>query len=313
MPPCPAFEGSHYLGPEPSLRMPLCTNTPIRQYTNTPTHACCLWLSPGAAEPLPQPGCTARLPEELRRATIAMEMEENGNLLCLRSLAGFTIRSPGVQLGGVVSAKVMGGYSAWALRLPTVLSILLRRFCSSGWGAGMSTRSLAGCLLLFPISGGLYFYFSLLGEIDLFYTFITRALLPFSLSAAGAMRDDVPHYLYFGSSGHADQRAALSSFLGLSVLAWLWYEGSLKRLISLAHLSGILAYGSLWWAATCWLIINHNAIGNCLQMMVAESSRAYGGGKLPMKLVEHLFMFPLDAVKRPLPCSLPSGKPSYAQ
>ena len=280
-------------------------NTPIHQYTYTRLLSLAsllvllsLFLNLGV-----QPVYL----EEPRRATIAMEMEENGNFIVPTQFGEFYYKKPPVFNWVVwASAKVMGGYSAWALRLPTVLSILFtsvllfwlgRRYVNPefGWLSA----------LLFPISGGLYFYFSLLGEIDLFYTFITFAgfaalfhfqqqgrygmmfLITYTLAAVGTLTKGLPSVL----------------FLGLSVLAWLWYEGSLKRLISLAHLSGILAYGLL----VCGYLLayhQYNAIGNYLQMMVAESSERTVAENGLMKLVEHLFMFPLDTVKDLLPGGL---------
>ncbi|MCO6475635.1 MAG: glycosyltransferase family 39 protein [Phaeodactylibacter sp.] len=245
--------------------------------------------------------------EEPRRATIAMEMEENGNFIVPTQFGEFYYKKPPVFNWVVwTSAKVTGGYTAWALRLPTVLSIIFtsvllfwlgRRYVNPefGWLSA----------LLFPISGGLYFYFSLLGEIDLFYTLVTFAgfatlfhfqqqgryrwmfFLTYALAAVGTLTKGLPSVL----------------FLGLSVLAWLWWEGELKRLLSLAHLAGILVYGAL---VGGYLLAYHqyNDIGNYLQMMVAESSERTVAENGLLKLLEHIFMFPLDTIKDLLPGGL---------
>jgi len=245
--------------------------------------------------------------EEPRRATIAMEMEENGNFIVPTQFGEFYYKKPPLFNWVIwTSAKAMGGYTAWALRLPTVLSVILTSLLLYGLGRRYVNPEFGWLsALLFPISGGLYFYFSLLGEIDLFYTFVTFAgfaalfhfqqqgryglmfVVTYALAAVGTLTKGLPSLL----------------FLGLSVPAWLWHEGELKRLLSLAHLAGILAYGAL---AGGYLLAYHqyNDIGNYLQMMVDESSERTVAENGVWKLVEHIFMFPLDTIKDLLPGGL---------
>ena len=245
--------------------------------------------------------------EEPRRATIAMEMEENGNFIVPTQFGEFYYKKPPVFNWVVwASAKAVGGYTAWALRLPTVLSIIFTSLLLFGLGrryAGLEFGWLSA--LLFPLSGGLYFYFSLLGEIDLFYTFVTFAgfaalfhfqqqgryglmfIVTYALAAVGTLTKGLPSLL----------------FQSLSVTAWLWYEGELKRLLSLAHLAGILVYGAL---VGGYLLAYHqyNDIGNYLQMMVEESSERTVAENGVLKLLEHIAMFPLDTIKDLLPGGL---------
>ena len=245
--------------------------------------------------------------EEPRRATIAMEMEENGNFIVPTQFGEFYYKKPPVFNWVVwASAKLMGGYSSWALRLPTALSVIFIALLLFGLGRRYVNPEFGWLsALLFPISGGLYFYFSLLGEIDLFYTFITFAgfaalfhyqqrrryglmfLLVYALAAVGTLTKGLPSVL----------------FLGLSIVAWLWYEGELKRLLSPAHLGGILVYGLL---VGGYLLAYHqyNDIGNYLRMMVAESSERTIAENGLLKLLEHLLMFPLDTIKDLLPGGL---------
>ncbi len=245
--------------------------------------------------------------EEPRRATIAMEMEENGNFIVPTQFGEFYYKKPPVFNWVVwASAKVMGAYSAWALRLPTVLSIILtalllfvlgRRYVNAefGWLSA----------LLFPISGGLYFYFSLLGEIDLFYTFVTfagfAALFHFQQQGRYGLMFTVTYAL--AAVGTLTKGLPSILFLGLSVLAWLWWVREWKRLLSLAHLAGILVYCAL---VGGYLLAYHqyNDISNYLQMMVAESSERTVAENGLFKLLEHLLMFPLDTIKDLLPGGL---------
>ena len=118
--------------------------------------------------------------EEPRRCMIAMEMLENGNWLVPTELGDFYYKKPPVYNWMLmISALSFGGFSELALRLPTVLSavavsvlmfFLGRKYVD--WRFGWITA------LLFPLSGGILFYFSILAEIDLFYSFVTVCRVP---------------------------------------------------------------------------------------------------------------------------------------
>ena len=279
----------------------------MHRYTDTPIHLLRLASLLALFSLFLNLGVQPVYLEEPRRATIAMEMEENGNFIVPTQFGEFYYKKPPVFNWVVwASAKVMGGYTSWALRLPTVLSAIFTSLLLFGLGRRYVNPEFGWLsALLFPISGGLYFYFSLLGEIDLFYTFVTFAgfaalfhfqqqgryglmfIITYVLAAVGTLTKGLPSVL----------------FLGLSMLAWLWYEGELKRLLSLAHLAGILAFSAL---VGGYLLAYHqyNDIGNYLRMMVAESSERTVAENGLLKLVEHLFMFPLDTIKDLLPGGL---------
>lgn len=281
------------------------TNTPMHQYTNTPIHILTTLLA--LLSLFLNLGVQPVYLEEPRRATIAMEMEENGNFIVPTQFGEFYYKKPPVFNWVVwASARVTGGYTAWALRLPTVLSIIFTSLLLFALGRRYVNPEFGWLsALLFPISGGLYFYFSLLGEIDLFYSFVTFAgfaalfhfqqqgryglmfLATYALAAVGTLTKGLPSVL----------------FLGLSVLAWLWWEGEWKRLLSLAHLAGILIYGAL---VGGYLLAYHqyNDIGNYLRMMVEESGDRTVAESGLLRLLEHLLTFPLDTVKDLLPGGL---------
>ncbi|MCO6492691.1 MAG: glycosyltransferase family 39 protein [Phaeodactylibacter sp.] len=245
--------------------------------------------------------------EEPRRATIAMEMEENGNFIVPTQFGEFYYKKPPVFNWVIwASARLTGGYTGWALRLPTVVSVILTSLLLFGLGRRYVNPEFGWLsALLFPISGGLYFYFSLLGEIDLFYTFVTFAgfaalfhfqqqgryglmfLATYALAAVGTLTKGPPSLL----------------FLGLSVLVWLWWEGEWKRLFSLAHLAGILVYGAL---VGGYLLAYHqyNDVGNYLQMMAEESGERTVAENGLLRLFGHFFLFPLHIVKDLLPGGL---------
>jgi 4-amino-4-deoxy-L-arabinose transferase-like glycosyltransferase len=238
--------------------------------------------------------------EEPRRAMVAMEMEENGNFIVPTQLGEYYYAKPPLFNWVIwASAKALGGYSGYALRLPTVLSLIAmslllfwlgRRYVNLafGWYAA----------LLFPTCVGLYFYFSLLGEIDLFYSMLTLGgfaavfhyqqqgqylrlfAVAYGLAALGTLTKGFPSVV----------------FLALSLLPWLWQAGELKRLFSWQHLLGILLFvGVVGGYALAYH--RYNDIGNYLAYMLEESGGRTAAKNGGWQLIKHFLVFPLEMAK----------------
>lgn len=238
--------------------------------------------------------------EEPRRAMIAMEMEENGNFIVPTQLGEYYYAKPPLFNWVVwASAKALGGYSGLALRLPTALSLIAmslllfwlgRRYVNLefGWLSA----------LLFPTCAGLYFYFSLLGEIDLFYSLLTLG----GFAAVFHFQQQGRYLLLFTSAYALAALGTLTKgppsvvFLGLSLLPWLWYVGELKRLFSWQHLLGILVFSAI---VGGYILAYHqyNDIGNYLSAMLAESSGRTVAENSLWKFLKHLLSFPPDMLK----------------
>ncbi len=245
--------------------------------------------------------------EEPRRAIVAMEMEENQNLIVPTLMGEFYYKKPPFfNWVLMLSAKVFGGYHAWALRFPTVLSVLFSA-CLLYWMGKRYVNLEHGRLLalLYPLSAGLLFYFSTLGEIDLFYAliciasfccifhfhqkgqYLTLFLLAYLLTAIGTLTKGLPSI----------------AFTGLTLLAWFWSEKQLKRLFSWQHLAGMLLFGLLM-SAYLWAYQQYNPLSAYLQELLAESGGRTALGNTVLDFFEHLFVFPLDTLKDLLPGSL---------
>ncbi|MCB0552238.1 MAG: glycosyltransferase family 39 protein [Phaeodactylibacter sp.] len=238
--------------------------------------------------------------EEPRRAMIAMEMEENGNFIVPTQLGEYYYAKPPVFNWVVwASSKLVGGYNAWALRLPTVLSMIATALLLFWLGRRYVNIEFAWLgALLYPTCAGLYFYFSLLGEIDLFYTLITFGSFATLFHFQQKGQYGIMFITTYALAGLGTLTKGLPSilFLGLSVLAWLWYTGELKRLFSLSHLAGILAFGSI---VGGYMLAYHqyNDIGVYLQNLLSESSERTVVENGLLKFVKHLFTFPLETIK----------------
>jgi 4-amino-4-deoxy-L-arabinose transferase-like glycosyltransferase len=238
--------------------------------------------------------------EEPRRAMVAMEMEENGNFIVPTQLGEYYYAKPPLFNWVIwASAKALGGYSGYALRLPTALSLIAmslllfalgRRYVNLafGWYAA----------LLFPTSIGLYFYFSLLGEIDLFYSMLT-------LGGFAAVFHYQQQGQYWRLFAVAYALAALGTltkgfpsvvFLALSLLPWLWQVGELKRLFSWQHLLGILVFAGIV-GGYALAYHRYNDIGSYLGYMLEESGGRTAAKNGGWELVKHFLVFPLEMAK----------------
>lgn len=268
-----------------------------------------LWLSIGLLVPamLIQLGVQPLFLEEPRRIMISLEMAENGNWWAPTEMGDFYYKKPPVfNWVLLASSWLCGGYSEFAFRLPTVVSTLLltllifllgRRYVGERFGAYSA--------LLFVTGGGILMYFSTLAEIDLLYSLITFAsfatffhyyqtrrywaafLLTYALGAIGTLTKGPPSVL----------------FLGLTIFAWLAWNRDLKRLFSLAHLTGGILYLGLL-GGYLYIYAQYNSLSNYFPGLWGQSSemtileRSFG------QLLRHLVNFPLDTIKDLMPAGL---------
>jgi 4-amino-4-deoxy-L-arabinose transferase-like glycosyltransferase len=113
--------------------------------------------------------------EEPRRAMVALEMDLSGQYVAPTLYGEFYYNKPPLWNWMILLGyKIFVSYSGLAVRFFSVLSFLLmglsiyfigKKYISDSFGAYSS--------LFFMISGDILFHFSQLGEIDLFYSYIT--------------------------------------------------------------------------------------------------------------------------------------------
>ncbi len=245
--------------------------------------------------------------EEPRRAVIAQELLHNGDLWVPTQLGEPYYRKPPLfNWVLIASTKVFGGFSEFAVRLPTVLSTLAiaaltflfgRRFVSAQLGALAAFG--------FLTSGAILFYFSLLGEIDLFFALLIYALILalYYGGAVGGYGWVFPLVYVLGAAATLSKGAPGILATGLSVLAALGYRRDLRQLFGIAHLAGVALFvllvgGYLWAYAQTASLPDH------LASMWGQSSdrTVIGTGVYP--LLMHLAAFPLDLVKNTMPGAL---------
>lgn len=245
--------------------------------------------------------------EEPRRALIAMEMAEAGNWIVPRQLGAFYYRKPPVfNWLLMVSAELLGGYSRWAIRLPTVLSLIAsglllylvgRRQVNEEFGRFWA--------LLYIFCGAIYFFFSLLGEIDLFYSLVTLSsfLAFFHFHQRGRYTAMFLSVYGLAAVGLLTKGLPAIPFLGITVLVWLYYERQLKLLLSWAHVWGVLLFmgvvgGYIALYAQYNTLINY--WGDIFGQTADRTLAHYGW----LDSLIHFFYFPLDILQASLPSSL---------
>ncbi len=244
--------------------------------------------------------------EEPRRALIALEMIYNDNYVVPTEFGEFYYKKPPVWNWVIIAGYKLFGVNEFAVRIFSVLSFLAMGFliykiCKLYIGKQQAIIS----SLFFLISVDLYFYFSLLGEIDLFYSLITFAsfltifyfyekknylllfVLTYSLSAIGFLTKGFPSVI----------------FLGLSLLTFFLYKQNFKRLFSFYHFVGIALFIAI--IGTYFLLYNHynDSIYYLSQLWSRSSKRTVLQEDL-LNLFHHSYQFPFLILKNILPATL---------
>ncbi|GAB5522972.1 MAG: glycosyltransferase family 39 protein [Roseivirga sp.] len=241
--------------------------------------------------------------EEPRRGLIALEMIFRDNWWVPTQTGDLYLRKPPLYNWTLIlSYKLFGEYSELATRVVSVVSLI---------GMGVSTFLFTRRYLGFKVavlsalgvltSVDILFYFSTLGEIDLFYSWITLMSF-FGLYHYGEKEKYWPLFLIiYGLSALGILTKGLSSvpFLGISVLVYFLYTRKFRKLFSLAHFGGIALFVFIVGGYFYMYSLYEDPSG-WWQTLVGESAGRAGSGGL----LNHLFSFPLENLKNVMPATL---------
>ncbi len=235
--------------------------------------------------------------EEPRRSFIAIEMVYNGNLWAPTQLGQLYFNKPPVFNWVLIgSAYLCGGFSEWAMRLPTVLSTLgiaglvyamCRRYVNERFGLEAGLLSIT--------SSGIFFYFSTLAEIDLFYSFITLGSF-FAIFHFDRLKKPYLLFLivYFLTAvGFLTKALPSLAFTALSLLTYFIYTRQFKRLFSLPHFLGIGLFLILSVGYYYQYAQYHDPAPFLTRLWGESSNRTVAGSGLG-QFVNHLWQFPLN-------------------
>ncbi|NRB65378.1 MAG: hypothetical protein HRU40_20570 [Saprospiraceae bacterium] len=184
--------------------------------------------------------------EEPRRTIISMEMVANQNLWVPTLLGEFYYNKPPIYNWLLIgSTRISGEWAEGALRIPNVLSLLLWavlifRVGRQQFDVLFGTYS----ALLLVCCGSFLYYFSLIAEIDLFYSLITWSSIMIIFDGVRRKK-----WLYMFSAvyslaaiGFLTKGLPSIAFAGISLLVWLIYTRSWKKLFSWQHFTGITLF-----------------------------------------------------------------------
>ncbi len=183
--------------------------------------------------------------EEPRRAVVALEMVLTGNYIVPTIMTEpYFAKPPLFNWIIIASAKLYGSFSEFAIRLPTVISLILlgliHYFVVSkylGWKIAFFSS------LSFITSGTILFYFSLLGEIDIFYSLITYLSI---ISVFWFFHRDIRlMFLFsflFASFGFLTKGFPSVLFLYVTLISYLFFENRLRLLFSIWHFVSLLIF-----------------------------------------------------------------------
>jgi len=242
--------------------------------------------------------------EEPRRAFIAMEMLENKNWI-VPTLWGqyYYFKPPLFNWILLASTGLLGGFSEYALRFPTVVSTwLLSGLLYLIGRKQLGERHGRYAAALWLCSVGVLFYFSMIAEIDLFFSLLTFCsiyaiyyfyqkqqlwtlfLVVYTLSALAFLSKGLPALV----------------FTGVSLLTFFIWKKKFWKLFHPAHFTGfallILLVGGYFYGYSFY-----NPPKDYLLTLLAQSSERTFLGAAWFNFLKHLFLFPLDFAKELLP------------
>lgn len=245
--------------------------------------------------------------EEPRRTIVAMELLENQNLWVPTLIGEYYYNKPPLYNWLLIAfGKLLGGFTEFNLRLPTVLSsfgiaalmyVAARKYWQSHQLGLLSA-------LLFLTASGVLLFFSMLAEIDLFYSLIVFGgilaiyhfgekerywplfLLVYLSCALGVLTKGLPSFV----------------FTAVSLLVYFVDKKRFKVLFYPAHFAGI-ALLSLILFAYYYQYAQYHELSQVWMRMLTESSDRTVASNTLGDFVQHLLLFPLNWIGDMAPAS----------
>ncbi len=234
--------------------------------------------------------------EEPRRALIAMEMVANGNWWFPTQLGlPYFKKPPLFNWVLILAAKVWGGFDEFPLRLVTVLSTLgIGGLVGLVMGHYVSKPAGWATACLWIAAGGILFDFSMLAEIDLFFSLLVFCCF-LSIFYFTQTRQWIWLFLLaygFAALGTLTKGLPAIVFIGLTLPGYLIFKGEWRKLLHPAHVLGIglfilLVGGYLYQYQQSY------PVQDLLKFMWSESSDRTVVNNGLARLGQHLLVFPL--------------------
>jgi 4-amino-4-deoxy-L-arabinose transferase-like glycosyltransferase len=242
--------------------------------------------------------------EEPRRGVVALEMIISGNYIVPTINGELYLNKPPIHNWLLIGLfKLTGSYAEWVVRLPTVLSLVAIALLNFYFTRKYVNHQVAlFSSLFFLTSADIYYYFSLYGEIDMFYTLIVYLQI-ISIYIFYQKRNFWLLFLvsYFLTGlGLLTKGLPSLAFQALTLLVAAIALKEFRRLFSLAHIAGITLLVAMAGGYFYWYGQYADPLA-FIAKLVDQSTQRTVMDKNLWKSIEHLFTFPFLLIRISLP------------
>jgi len=245
--------------------------------------------------------------EEPRRAIVAIEMLFSGNFIVPTEFGAFYYIKPPVWNWIIILAfKIFGSYSEFAVRFFTPVFHLLTGFLIFQYCRKyISFTTAVVASVCYLVCGDLFLYFVILGEIDIFYSYITVLML-FLIFRFDRQEKYWQMYIWtytLMAIGFLTKSFPSIAFLGVSLLALAFLKRKIKFLFHPAHFVGVFVFILIVFGYF-YVYSLYNKISSFMDVLVEHikmrtaSSHSFGD------LLANLFIFPGNFILNNFPALL---------
>lgn len=253
-----------------------------------------------------QIGIYPLIQEEPRRALIALEMDLQDNLWVPTQTGNLYYRKPPFFNWMIIlTSKIFGGYSEFAVRIWTlgshiVLSFLVFHFFKKRTQFEVAVLT----ALCYFFSVDIYFYFTNLGEIDLFYALLTSSSIMLIFYF-----DEKEKYWWLFLSVYTLTACCLLTkglsalpYTALTLLTYFVAKNKFKKVFSIQHFAGIGLFVMLL-VGYFYAYSKYADVEGWWSTLLAESVGRANQAGLGQRLIQ-VFEYPIQTIKNVLPAAL---------
>lgn len=244
--------------------------------------------------------------EEPRRAFITLEMLIRNDWIVPTELGDPYFKKPPLFNWVMIPFYQVLGYTEWAPRMITVLSLLGMGLLNWWVVRRYATRELAfWSTALFLVGGDIYFSFSTIGEIDVFYSLVTYAsiLAVFHFDRMGWLWALFMSVYALSAVGFLTKGLPSILFPLITLAAWFGWQRRWKSLFSLPHLAGLLVF-TLFVSAFFFAYAQRASLDGYVRDLWSQSSERTVVHTGVRPVFSHFIGFTIETALNILPASL---------
>jgi 4-amino-4-deoxy-L-arabinose transferase-like glycosyltransferase len=246
--------------------------------------------------------------EEPRRIIVALEMLFNNNFTVTTMFNETWYDHPPLwNIVLALSGKLFGTTSEFAFRFPCALSLLITGILV--FLAGKKYVSVQFGILsafFYLISADLYFFFSAIAEIDIFFSLLVylSILSVFHFYEKKQLSLLFFSTYFFGTLGFFTKGIVALVFVGITLLTYFIYKRNFKKLFSISHILALCISLISIAAYFFWYNLQEDAYAYIIDMWSLTQNRTKVDGNVFLGLLKHIFTFPLNLIGNLFPATL---------